>query len=419
MLSVIIPVFNQHDMTEECLRAVIETTTDYELIIIDNGSNPAIGVPFSGFADAFAIRNEENKGFPAAVNQGIRAAKGDTIILLNNDVIVTPGWAENLSSLLDHFAIVGPCTNYAAGIQGVTAGAYTSVESLYDEAKQWAGDNAGNVVEVNFVIGFCMAFKKSLFDEIGELDESLWPCSGEEIDFCFRAREAGHKIAVAFEVYVHHEGSQTLNDMETAGTINYQELCKRNDEHLAKKWGEDFWRKQIYIDTPVINIEEGIRLNMGCGPFPLAGFINIDQFKSVNPDLLADCRDLPYAPGTVSEIYAGHILEHFRFDDGKAALKYWFSLLKPGGVIGISVPDYDFLVQEYAADPSPEKLIVFNDLYIYSGVQPSPHLYAYSADLLKMVMEEAGFVKLKRMPVDHPYFPSPVKWQCGFMGVKP
>src|SRR5512139_3623441 len=97
MLSIIIPVVNQHEMTLECITAIREQTEDCEIILIDNGSNPPIQKPYIGFIDAAVIRNEENRGFPAAVNQGIKAAKGDAVILLNNDVIVTPGWASMLA----------------------------------------------------------------------------------------------------------------------------------------------------------------------------------------------------------------------------------------------------------------------------------------------------------------------------------
>lgn len=266
MLSIIIPVYNQHDMTDECIQAVRENTSDYELIIIDNGSEPAIKKPFTGFVDTTVIRNEKNLGFPVAVNQGIRAANGDIIILLNNDVIVTPGWSERLVKWLyaekievtelgdsepayidkyQPFSIVGPCTNYAAGIQGVTTGIYNSIAELNDEAREWSESYDGAIEEVNFVIGFCMVFKKSLYDEIGEFDESLWPCSCEEIDFCFKTIEAGHKIGVAYDVYVHHFGSQTFEQMQESGQLNYKNVCKMCDEHLAKKWGNDFWQRQV------------------------------------------------------------------------------------------------------------------------------------------------------------------------------
>ena len=253
MKSIIIPVFNQHDFTNECILAVRECTDDYEIVLVDNGSNPPYVPPFTGFNETILIRNEENRGFPAAVNQGIRAANGDVIVLLNNDVIVTPGWADDLPDMLEEFGIVAPVTGYAAGYQKVGIGFYGTKDGLYEQAQEWTQEYRGCLQEVNFVIGFCMAFKKALFDEIGEFDESLWPCSGEEIDFCFRARQAGHKVIINHGVYVHHEGSQTFKEMERDGMVVYSDICKRNDEHLAKRWGYDFWLKQAVQEEEVIN----------------------------------------------------------------------------------------------------------------------------------------------------------------------
>jgi GT2 family glycosyltransferase len=411
MLSIIVPVFNNLSMTAECIQTIIETTPACEIIVVDNGSDPAFHWGFISSHDVKVIRNEKNEGFPVAVNQGIRAAQGDTIVLLNNDVIVAPSWLEMLTAPLDEFAITGPMTNYVAGLQKAQAAGYTNKDELNEAAHEWAENFGDEILEVNFVIGFCMAFKEALFDEIGPFDESLWPCSGEEIDFCLKARDAGHRVGIVTGCYVHHEGSQTFKEMD----VDYNEICKRNDAHLAEKWGPDFWTRQQAVPDPV----EGVRLNMGCGPFPMEGFINIDQFDHVNPDLVGDITALPYEPGTVSEIYAGHVLEHFIFEEGMSALRYWYSLLKPGGLISVVVPDYDYLVKEYAANPTPERLREFNDTYIYSGIQPSPHLYAYSADLLEVVMRDAGFINLVRMPVNHHYFPFAVPWQCGFQAVRP
>lgn len=416
MISIVIPVFNRHDDTLDCITAIRETAGEHEveIIVIDNGSAPAFKAPFTGFIPCRVIRNEENKGFPVAVNQGIREANGDAIVLLNNDVIVTPGWIDMMAPALSEFAIVAPVSNYSAGMQRQEIAPYGNRDELNGAAADWAEENGDHIEEVNFVIGFCMAFRRSLYDELGPMDESLWPCSGEEIDFCFRARKAGHRIGIVCGCYVHHEGSQTFNDLEAAGILNYDEICERNSAVIEERWGKDFWKRQATIQPDT----GGIRLNMGSGPFPIPGFINIDQFPEVNPDMVADVRDLPFEPGTVSEIYAGHILEHFTRHDGAAVLRYWHSLLKPGGVIGVAVPDYDVLVQQYAANPTPEALIQFNDLYIYSGIQRSPHQYAYSAALLEKVMREAGFEDLQRMPINHPYFPEPVDWQAGIQGVR-
>lgn len=249
MISIIVPVYNQHEMTTECIDAVRARTQDYEIIVVDNGSTPWFhyGSPeyYVGREQEWIriIRNETNLGFPVAVNQGIRAAKGDIIVLLNNDVIVTPGWAAALVRHLDQVAIVSPMTNYCAGMQRVTLPAYRDGDELDARAREWARKNAGQSVPVNWVIGFCMAFRRSLYDELGEFDESLWPCSGEEIDFCMRARQAGHDIGIAQDVYVHHFGSQTFGDMARAGQLNYNEIVDRNDKHLSEKWG-NVWAKQ-------------------------------------------------------------------------------------------------------------------------------------------------------------------------------
>jgi len=75
MLSIIIPVYNAHEMTDECILSVMGNTQDYELILIDNGSTPPVRKPYAGMHDVTLIRNEKNMGFPVAVNQGIRTAK--------------------------------------------------------------------------------------------------------------------------------------------------------------------------------------------------------------------------------------------------------------------------------------------------------------------------------------------------------
>jgi glycosyltransferase involved in cell wall biosynthesis len=414
MISIVIPVYNNHAMTDECLASIAANTSDYEIIIVDNGSIPAVSVEFK------SIRNEENKGFPVAVNQGIRAAKGDIIILLNNDVIVTPEWTERFVYHLDKYVIVAPLANYCAMLQQESAIAtYHDEKSLYEAAKEWSQTHDREVEEVNYVIGFCMAFKKSLWEELGDFDESIWPCSGEEIDFCLKARHKGYPIAIARDVYVHHYGSQTFKAMEPEG-LNYRDTCVRNDAHLKIKWGDGFWLKQRGEAPKLIEVENDgkVRLNLGCGMYPLPGFINVDSRKEVAADLFCDALALPYEENTVDEIYAGHLLEHLTWDEGQAALRHWHHVLKIGGTIMITVPDFDVLAKMYLENPTAKNMRKMNDYYIYSYVQESLHRYCYGPALLKAAITEAGFGGLEVVEHDHPYFTSPMKDQITFKGVK-
>lgn len=336
MLSIVIPVFNQHEMTEECITAVREHTQDFELIIVDNGSTPPIKPPFTGFAETTLIRNEENKGFPAAVNHGIRAAKGDIIILLNNDVIVTPGWAERLTSWLAEFDIVGPLTNYCAGFQKVVLPIYQSRAELDEIAGDQAEAEQGHAEEVRWIIGFCMVFRKALFDEIGPFDESLWPCSGEEIDFCLRARAAGHRVGIAHDVYVHHEGSVTFQAMDKEHP--YKEIIKKCDDHLLKKWGRDVYVQEINASPE----PAGLCLNLGCGYRKLPGFVNIDSRAEVQPDQVCNVlAGLPYPDNSVDMIRADDFLEHIPIGAVVGVMEDIWRVLKPGGVFESSTPSTD------------------------------------------------------------------------------
>lgn len=412
MLSIIIPVWNLHEMTKECISAIIENTSEpFEIILIDNGSTPPYPLE-AVHGHGVVIRNEINTGFPCAVNLGIRKSSGEIICLLNDDVVCTPGWAEMLIKGLDQFDIVGPQTNSCSGVQCTQVSIYYDRDGLDQRAAEYRIGREGMTLEVNFIIGFLMMFRRSLYDEIGIFDESIWPSSGEEIDFAFRAREKGKKIGFLKDVYVHHEGSKTFEKMNAKEP--YIDIIRRSNAHLAEKWGEDFWDRQLLPLTD----GTGLRLNVGCGNFKKKGFINIDKSDLVKPDILCDVFDMPFDPGTVDEIYAGHIYEHFDYIDGIKALHYWHSLLKPGGIISISVPDILFLMRDYVKDPTADNLRNLNDTYIYSEGQESPHKYAYDEGLLRQVMTEAGFIELKRMPIDHPYYPYAVDWQTGLTGRK-
>jgi GT2 family glycosyltransferase/ubiquinone/menaquinone biosynthesis C-methylase UbiE len=238
MVSIIIPVYNNHKWTEWCLQAVARNTKDYEIILIDNGSNPKVEL----FVDMpiRIIRNEDNLGFPTAINQGIDESKGDIICALNNDVIVTPNWVEWLSWHFNKYDIIGPSTNYCAGKQLVKIPFYDTDVQLDEKAIAFHKDREHQSQETNFIIGFCMLFKKLLYDEIGKFDDSLWPCTGEEIDFCFRARNNGYNVGFAKDVYVHHEGSKTFQIIDE----NYRTIIERNNKHLKSKWGHG-WDCQI------------------------------------------------------------------------------------------------------------------------------------------------------------------------------
>ena len=119
LTSIIIPCWGQLAFTRQCLAALkSHTRRPWELIVVDNGSTDRTPDYLAGVSDIASvpvtvITNATNRGFPAAVNQGLKAARGGYLVLLNNDVIVTDGWLEQLIGLVN--ARRGPLAAAGAG----------------------------------------------------------------------------------------------------------------------------------------------------------------------------------------------------------------------------------------------------------------------------------------------------------------
>ena len=98
LTSIIIVTFNELDYTRQCVESIRRLTDEpYELIFVDNASTDGTVQYLECQPDAKVIRNSDNRGFPAAVNQGIAAASGSQVLLLNNDTIVTTGGCGDCS----------------------------------------------------------------------------------------------------------------------------------------------------------------------------------------------------------------------------------------------------------------------------------------------------------------------------------
>jgi glycosyltransferase involved in cell wall biosynthesis len=119
LTSIIIACWNQVEFTQQCIAALKRhTLPQWELIVVDNGSTDETAAYLAGVRDMSAVpvtvvTNATNLGFPAAVNQGLRLARGEYLVLLNNDVVVTDGWLDQLIALVN--ANRGPSAGGSAG----------------------------------------------------------------------------------------------------------------------------------------------------------------------------------------------------------------------------------------------------------------------------------------------------------------
>lgn len=229
LTSIIILTWNQLSYTKECLAALEQNTPEpFEAIVVDNGSQDGtvafLRVLAAGDSRYQLIENSSNRGYAAGCNQGLAAASGTYLVLLNNDVLVTPGWLSGLISCHQTLAktgVVGPLTNNASGIQGLGTQDYGSV-GLDEFAQQFKQQHRHRRIPSRRLVGFCMLFHRQLFHEIAGLDERFGTGNYEDDDFCLRAAIAGYRNMIAGDVYVHHYGSVTFRGegVDYCGTLS-------------------------------------------------------------------------------------------------------------------------------------------------------------------------------------------------------
>jgi GT2 family glycosyltransferase/tetratricopeptide (TPR) repeat protein len=237
-VSIIILGFNQVEYTKKCIETIREHTKQaYELILVDNGSHDGTEAFFRSVPGAKVIRNAENLGVSKGWNQGMRIATGEYLLILNNDIIVGPGWLENMVRLAESDAaigMVGPRSNYIAGPQIVPAVPYKKIEDIQPFIKKWQKENELSCEEWGFIKGFSLLIPRRVFDKVGFFDERFGKGNFEDDDYCLRVRYHGFKTSIAHDSFIHHFGSVSFNQE----SVDWKALMIENKRKYEEKWAK-------------------------------------------------------------------------------------------------------------------------------------------------------------------------------------
>lgn len=241
--SIIVPVYNNFLDTLLCLTALLdlENAPSFEIIVADDGSTDVTADVIGSIGGVVRhLRQSENLGFLGNCNAAAVIAEGSTIVLLNNDTLVLPGWLDGLLAPFDRAELVGfvgsKLINWDGTLQEA-GGIFWGDGSAWNFGRgQDALDPEFNYLkDVDYCSGASIAVPTTLWRQLGGFDPHYSPAYCEDSDLAFRVRAAGYRTLYnPLSEVVHHEGRSHGRDTNS-GIKAYQVT---NQERLRERWGE-------------------------------------------------------------------------------------------------------------------------------------------------------------------------------------
>lgn len=241
-VSIVVVTFGNRELTRLCLESIRHFTADvdHEVVVVDNGSTDGTPALLRELAASWpalrSIENTDNRGFAAATNQGVRAARGRLLCLLNNDTVVTPGWLRTLAgAVVDDpgLGMVGPVSN-AVGNEARVRGAYRNLAELPAWAVARSARFAGRSFPIPMLALFCTVLRREVWERVGPLDEQFGAGMFEDDDYSRRVRASGYGLCCRQDVFVHH---WQRAGFKLLGEEAYLRLYESNRARFRAKWG--------------------------------------------------------------------------------------------------------------------------------------------------------------------------------------
>jgi len=235
-VSVLIINWNTKDILRDCLHSVYETTPrdSLEVIVVDNASQDgSVEMVKNEFPAVKLVANSSNVGFAKANNQGIKAAQGRYVLLLNSDTVVLGDAIAETITFADANADAGvvgcrvlnadrtlqpTCFMFPSALNILLSSTY--LYKLFPRSKLFGREHMtwwkrDDVREVDVVTGCFMLIRRDVFDKIGLLDTDYF-MYGEETDFCYRCKKAGFRNYFYPSAQIIHLGGASSRQMEPA-----------------------------------------------------------------------------------------------------------------------------------------------------------------------------------------------------------
>jgi GT2 family glycosyltransferase len=241
-ISIVIPVHNKWAYTAACLRSLAETAclVGFEVIVVDDKSSDETAERLGSVKGLISLHNNENMGFVDSCNRGVEKARGEYIVLLNNDTQVLNGWLDALLKTFERYpdtGLAGARLIYPDGSLQEAGGIVFSDGSGWNYGRGDIPDRPEYlyVSEVDYCSGACIMLRTDVYRHLGGLDARYAPAYYEDTDLAFRIRELGLKARFQpAATVVHFEGITSGTDVNS-GTKRFQNV---NREKFLDRWKE-------------------------------------------------------------------------------------------------------------------------------------------------------------------------------------
>ncbi len=258
MVSLIIPTRNALGLVRQCIESILTRTSypNYEILLIDNGSDdPAALAYFSELEQherIRVIRNSSEFNYSALNNRAVKQARGELIGLINNDIeIITPNWLDEMVGLALRPGVgaVGAKLWYPnetlqhggfiLGLGGVAGHAHWGIT----RSDQGYFGRAAMTQVLSAVTAACLVVRKSVYEQVGGLEENHLKIAFNDIDFCLKLMEAGYRnVWTPYAEMYHHESATRGAD----DTLEKKTRFSNEVGYMHRRWGDQLRRDAYY-----------------------------------------------------------------------------------------------------------------------------------------------------------------------------